>query len=218
MALAPETGAGGVMKPKERQVFRGLALVAILLGASALLRFPGILGPVLAQTGAVQAGAQKASPMCAGLSDLERLHQTLAAEKAALAQRTEEAETRARSLAEAEDLVRESYAELRLMQAELEAEAAEMAQLRSSSQRATNEELARLVTIYEAMKPKEAAGLFETMEPRFAAGFLRQMSPQSAAAILSGLSPDVAYAISVLIAGRQPGASGAAGPQGGADG
>lgn len=67
---------------------------------------------------------------------------------------------------------------------------------------AAEQDLARLTTVYEAMKPAEAAALFSAMTPEFAAGFLGRMKPESAALVLSGMQPDAAYAISVLVAGR----------------
>lgn len=67
---------------------------------------------------------------------------------------------------------------------------------------AAEDDLARLTTVYENMKPKNAAPLFEQMEPAFAAGFLGRMRPESAAGIMAGLSPQVAYSISVILAGR----------------
>ena len=67
---------------------------------------------------------------------------------------------------------------------------------------AAENDLARLTTVYETMKPKEAAALFQAMEPGFAAGFLGRMKPAAAAAILAGLPTDIAYSISVILAGR----------------
>ncbi|WP_343035866.1 MotE family protein [Sulfitobacter maritimus] len=67
---------------------------------------------------------------------------------------------------------------------------------------AAEDDLAKLTTVYESMKPKEAAALFQTMEPDFAAGFLGRMRPESAASIMAGLPPDVAYLISAILAGR----------------
>ena len=67
---------------------------------------------------------------------------------------------------------------------------------------AAEDDLARLTSVYENMKPKDAAALFEEMEPAFAAGFLGRMRPDAAAGIMAGLSPQVAYSISVILAGR----------------
>jgi len=67
---------------------------------------------------------------------------------------------------------------------------------------AAENDLARLTTVYENMKPKDAALLFETMEPGFSAGFLGRMRPDAAAGIMTGLSPQTAYSISAILAGR----------------
>ena len=67
---------------------------------------------------------------------------------------------------------------------------------------AAEDDLVRLTTVYENMKPKEAAALFEAMEPEFAAGFLARMRPEIAAKIMSGLDPQAAYSISAIFAGR----------------
>ena len=67
---------------------------------------------------------------------------------------------------------------------------------------AAEDDLARLTTVYENMKPKDAAALFGAMEPDFAAGFLGRMRPDAAAAVMAGLTPETAYSISVILAGR----------------
>lgn len=63
-------------------------------------------------------------------------------------------------------------------------------------------DLAQLTTVYESMKPKDAAALFEQMEPGFAAGFLGRMRPDIAASVMAGLTPEKAYSVSVILAGR----------------
>lgn len=67
---------------------------------------------------------------------------------------------------------------------------------------ASADDIDRLTSVYESMKPKVAAALFEQMTPEFAAGFLGRMNPQAAAEIMSGLSSETGYAISVVLAGR----------------
>lgn len=67
---------------------------------------------------------------------------------------------------------------------------------------ASENDLSRLTTVYENMKPKDASILFEEMAPDFAAGFVARMRPDAAAQILSGLKPTTAYSISVILAGR----------------
>ena len=71
---------------------------------------------------------------------------------------------------------------------------------------AAETDLTRLTSVYESMKPKDAAPLFEQMAPEFAAGFLGRMKPDQAAAILGGITSENAYAVSVLLASRNAGA------------
>jgi len=85
---------------------------------------------------------------------------------------------------------------------DLEAAEASLAATLTKADGAAEGDLTRLTTVYEAMKPKDAAALFETMAPEFAAGFLGRMRPEAAAAVLSGMTPDAAYTVSVLLAGR----------------
>ena len=67
---------------------------------------------------------------------------------------------------------------------------------------AAEDDIARLVAVYESMKPKDAALLFEKMDPSFASGFLARMSPEAAAGIMTGLDPETAYTFSAILAGR----------------
>ena len=67
---------------------------------------------------------------------------------------------------------------------------------------ASEGDLAQLTSLYEKMKPKDAAALFEELDPQFAAGFLSRMRPEIAAGVMAGLSPKAAYTISVVLAGR----------------
>ena len=67
---------------------------------------------------------------------------------------------------------------------------------------AAEDDLARLTSVYENMKPKTAAALFEEMAPDFAAGFVSRMRPDAAAAVLAGMTPRAAYSISTILAGR----------------
>ena len=67
---------------------------------------------------------------------------------------------------------------------------------------AAEKDLTRLTTVYEKMKPKNAAEIFQTMELSFAAGFLSRMKPEAAAGIMSEMPADIAYSVSVVMAGR----------------
>jgi flagellar motility protein MotE (MotC chaperone) len=78
----------------------------------------------------------------------------------------------------------------------------ELAQTITMADSAAEDDVARLVAVYENMKPKDAIPVFAEMDPDFAAGFLGRMRADAAAAVLSGLDPKVAYTISAILAGR----------------
>ena len=67
---------------------------------------------------------------------------------------------------------------------------------------AAEQDLIRLTTMYETMKPKQAAAIFDQMVPEFAAGFLGRMQPEIAAQIMAGMKPEISHAVTVLLAGR----------------
>jgi flagellar motility protein MotE (MotC chaperone) len=75
----------------------------------------------------------------------------------------------------------------------------------SIAKSAADSDVAQLVSVYENMKPRDAALIFEEMEPSFAAGFLSRMRADAAAKIVQGLKPATAYSISVVLAGRNLG-------------
>ena len=78
----------------------------------------------------------------------------------------------------------------------------ELARTLTMADSAAEEDVTRLVAVYENMKPKDAIPVFAEMDPDFAAGFLGRMRADAAAAVLSGLDPKVAYTISAILAGR----------------
>ncbi|MDX5382367.1 MAG: hypothetical protein LPJ92_05065 [Rhodobacterales bacterium] len=176
------------------RVGRGsLATIGILLVGSALIR-AGIgateamaTGNDPTQTEAVVA-CEPPAEMAALIAEFQNREQRLNmreeqinARMQALVLADREIEQKLTSLAESEESLRATLS--------LAATAAE-------------DDISRLVTVYEAMKPKEAAILFEEMSPEFAAGFLGRMRPEAAAGILAGLTPQSAYSLSVILAGR----------------
>lgn len=122
------------------------------------------------------------------------LEQTRERERA-LEEREAAIEARMQALALVETAVADDIARL-------EAAEDQLRQTISTANSAAENDIARLTSVYENMKPEQAAALFERMEPSFAAGFLGRMRADAAAAILSGLEPDLAYSISVVLAGR----------------
>lgn len=193
-----------------RRAGRGsVALIALLLISSGMLRL--VSGVAMAKDAELPAqplpaivkasdttaedAAKPAMRTPATRAETASLLDALRAREAQVAEKERQIDLRSKALATADEEITRRLAALQ------EAEA----RLRSTialADGAAEDDLARLTSVYESMKPKDAAALFETMEPGFAAGFLGRMRPDKAAAIMTGLSPDIAYSISVILAGR----------------
>ncbi|WP_240512107.1 MotE family protein [Pseudoruegeria sp. SK021] len=116
---------------------------------------------------------------------------------------------RAQALDQRRDALDERERDLDVMARLATAQLAELQKAESSlsamialAETAAEGDIVQLITVYENMKPKEAAQVFEEMDPQFAAGFLGRMRADTAAQIFSGLQPATAYSISVILAGR----------------
>lgn len=202
---APGKGAAAAKsagKRRRRRSGRGvLWVIAMMFVMSGLLRFGGETGRAIASEIAGEGGdghaadggehAAEAMPtdnLAEVLALLREREEKVAAREAAL-------EDRMQALAVAEEQVTTNLAKLEEVEASLKATMA-------MASTAAEDDLSRLTTVYENMKPKDAAPLFAAMDPQFAAGFLGRMRADAAAAIMAGLDPDAAYTISVLLAGR----------------
>jgi len=64
------------------------------------------------------------------------------------------------------------------------------------------DDLKHLISMYETMKPKNAAEIFDSMAPSFAAGFLRDMNSARAGLIMSEMNAKKSYEISLVIANK----------------
>ncbi|SFS87679.1 Flagellar motility protein MotE, a chaperone for MotC folding [Sulfitobacter marinus] len=126
---------------------------------------------------------------------LGKLLKTLQEKQAQLTAREKAQEDRQRALDDAAQRIDERLDQIAIAEQKLRDTLA-------LSNNAAEDDLARLTTVYENMKPKDAAALFEAMKPEFAAGFLGRMRPDAAANIMAGLKPEFAYTISVILAGR----------------
>lgn len=173
-----------------------LFLIALLLGGSGVIRLG--LGTDLAlaktQEAAPEAGTAETSacePDGGALAMLDELR----AREERLKQREAEVADRAQALSVAKSEIDGRLAELVAAEEKLSAAL-------TLADEAADEDVARLVTVYEKMKPKDAASLFAEMDPDFAAGFVARMRPDAAAAVMAGLDPKEAYTISVVLAGR----------------
>lgn len=186
-------------RPREtrmrRRVGRGaLTIIAALLVGSAMIRVITGAGQAMApETGGEEAATDLI--VCEPPADLAPLLTEFQNREQRLDLREEQINARMQALAVADREIEQKLT--RLTEAE--------ERLRGTlalADTAAEDDIVRLVTVYEAMKPKEAALLFEEMSPDFAAGFLGRMRPEAAAAIMAGLNPQSAYSLSVILAGR----------------
>ena len=170
-----------------------LHIIAGLLIASAMVRVGAQVGPALANSteDAPMEPAEIASPA----ENTDALLAAFQAREARLAERERQLQDRMQALRVAEIEIEDKLTALRAAEESLSATIA-------IADSAAETDLGQLTTVYENMKPKEAAALFAEMPPQFAAGFLGMMRPDAAALIMTELEPETAYAFSVVLAGR----------------
>ena len=133
-------------------------------------------------------------------SEIQALLDAIRDREAAVDKRQEELQEREEKLAQLE----------KDLSAKLEELVAAEDKLRDTlalAQSASENDIGNLVSVYENMKPKQAAALFQVMDPEFAAGFVGRMNPQQAAAIMANLTPEISYTISAILAGRNANAA-----------
>jgi len=188
----------------------GSATIRLAMSTSAALAQSGQLPTEPAPTGNVESGTltkndsqlavdpvlqapDSDTPIDRG--EISGLITALTEREAQVAKREKKLEMRMRALSVADEEIEKRMASL----AETERALRETLSL---ADQASEKDILRLTTVYESMKPKDAAALFEQMEPAFAAGFLGRMRPDAAANVMAGLSPEAAYSISVILAGR----------------
>jgi flagellar motility protein MotE (MotC chaperone) len=181
MSISPNAGRGA------------LAVIGIFFLSSGALRFGSGIGEALAMETETPVAESGEPLVCEPLP--AELAAALSEREAAVARDERAIKDQTSAIALAEATIEKRLAEL------VAAEEA-LAQTLAIADQAAEQDIARLTTVYETMKPKDAAALFETMAPAFAAGFLGRMQPQAAAAVMSGLQPETAYQISLVLAGR----------------
>lgn len=116
--------------------------------------------------------------------------------------RTAELAAREAALVEREAQTNELLQGIKAQLSDLEAAEMRLERMLSVARTAAETDISQLVSVYEAMKPKDSARIFSEMTPDFAAGFLARMQPEIAARVVAELDPEKAYSISVVLAGR----------------
>ena len=183
--------AGGGERMGERRL-GGIGLIVVCFFGSAALRLTDDNWALAEGIGDAAAGETKpAQDGQALLTAIGERQAQLDAEEKRLADRKQ-------SLSVAEQKLQEQLAAFAKAQANLEKTLA-------SADQAAEKDIARMTTVYEAMKPAEAAKIFEKMDVSFAAGLLARMRPEAAASVLGGMAPESAYAVTLTIASRNHG-------------
>ncbi len=182
-----------------------LVVIAALLVGSAVLRLVVGAGTALAQAGDAPladsaAKSETAQPpdACRSDADMAPVLAALRDRETDLQRQEAQARLRLQALAAADAEIQKKLDALREAETRLRDTIA-------LAETASEDDINRLVAVYEAMKPKEAAVLFDAMEPSFSAGFLGRMRPEIAAPILAGMRTEAAYSVSAILAGRNAG-------------
>lgn len=178
-------------RTRRRRVRGSLLFIAGLFVVSATIRFGEGIGLAFAAVG----GEATAPQSCAPSEDSMALLRAVQERENKVTEREGALTDRRQALDLIEKRIQDRLAALVAAEEELSKTVA-------IADKAAEQDVQRLVTVYENMKPKEAAPLFEAMAPEFAAGFLARMRPETAASIMANLNPEVAYSISVIVAGR----------------
>lgn len=147
-----------------------------------------------AETAGMQPEAAAAEEATPRLSKSEiSVLESLAERRKELDSRAEGLDTRERLLAAAEKRVEERVAELKEIEARINQQI--------SRQDAEGEErLAGLVSMYETMKPKDAARIFERLDMGVLLDVVKRMQPRKMAAVLAAMDPVVAQDLTVELA------------------
>lgn len=181
-------------RPTARET--GMGFVLLLL--TTLFFVAGLSRLSLGVVAAIAAEDQPPMPVqtsAEATADASALFEALRAREARLVEQEAALEARAEAL-------RTTEANLRAQLAELEAAEQKLAATLALTETAAETDLTRLTTVFEHMKPPQAATLFSTMDTEFAAGFIARLDPQFAGEVMAELDPVLAYGISAVLAGR----------------
>ncbi|MGE0162887.1 MAG: MotE family protein [Dongiaceae bacterium] len=120
-----------------------------------------------------------------------------------LAKRRDELAARERELEDREAMLRATEQRIAEQARQMQQMKADYQQMRAQRDEAAEASLRRLVAVYEAMKPDEAARIFETMEGAVLLDVVMRMGERRLAPILAQMSPAKAQALTVAMASRR---------------
>jgi len=171
----------------------GVGLIVLCFFGSAGLRLTengaALAEGLGAMTGVDPAPEQTATP------DPDGLLAAIREREAQLDREAAELADRRQTLDVAEAKLQEQLAAFEKAQANLE-------ETLAMADRAAEKDIERMTTVYENMKPDDAARIFDRMAVEFAAGLLARMRPEAAAQVLTAMDADSAYAVTLTIASR----------------
>ncbi|MGC1776818.1 MAG: flagellar protein FlbB [Xanthobacteraceae bacterium] len=117
-----------------------------------------------------------------------------------LQQRRQELDKRAQELDVREDLIKSAEKRMDAKISELKEVEAQIKQATNQKDDAEKAQLKGLVTMYENMKPRDAAKIFNGLEPSVLLEVVAQINPRTMADIAAQMSPDVAQRLTVELA------------------
>lgn len=171
---------------RRRATFGGVSLIVLCFIGSAALRFGE-----------------------GGLAAAEELTQTTPppapapdALLAALKQREGDLDTREKTIADRAQALNVAEAKLAEQLAAFEKARGQLESTLASADQAAEKDIDRMTTVYEKMRPADAAKILDKMDVTFAGGLLARMRPEIAAQVMAGMSPEAAYAVTVSVTSR----------------
>ncbi|EHH68211.1 MotE family protein [Gluconobacter morbifer] len=117
-----------------------------------------------------------------------------------LAEREKELDHRSAQLDDRQRLVDAAEAELQRRMTALDASRSALEESEHHSDVLLNQDADRLVRIYEAMKPADAAAIFNVLDLRVGVALLNRMNARKASAIMEAMSPQRAILVTQLLA------------------
>ncbi|GBQ91053.1 hypothetical protein AA23498_1057 [Acetobacter nitrogenifigens DSM 23921 = NBRC 105050] len=131
----------------------------------------------------------------------EDRRQTLIAD---VAQRDQELKEEARSLDEMKQALETSREALESRLKRYDQEQSTLQKKGQDEKRLSDGDIDRLVKIYEAMAPRDAASIFNVLDLQVLVPVMGKMNPRKASAILAGMSPERATTTTQALAGLFP--------------
>jgi flagellar motility protein MotE (MotC chaperone) len=132
---------------------------------------------------------------------LERLHE-----------RRQELDTRARELDMREGMLKEAEKKLDARMNELKELEGRVSTGQKQKEEADSSRFKSLATMYENMKPKDAAKIFDRLDIKVLIDMTSQINPRRMSEILAQMSPDAAERLTIELASRASGVEKAANP------